>query len=141
MDYKEMIDVRQRMRGMNRHVGVRVVEITEGGAVAELDLTPQTLNPLGNAHGGAIFTLCDSAAGSAAAARGRIAVTLSGSINYLRPGRAGKTLRAVASELKSGRNTAVYTVDVYDTDGTLVSNCTFTMFYTGQTVDEVWAAD
>ena len=141
MDYKEMVGLRQRMRGFNKHVGVRVIEITEGGAVAELDLTPQTLNPLGNAHGGAIFTLCDSAAGSAAASRGRIAVTLSGVINYLRPGIAGKTLRAAATEIKAGRSTAVYNVDVFDPEGTQVSNCTFTMFYTGLSVGEIWAAD
>lgn len=141
MDYKQLVEMRRRMGGFNAHIGVKVVEITEGGAVAELAVTPETQNPLGNAHGGAIFTLCDSAAGSAAASRGRIAVTLSGVINYMRPGKADTLLRAVASECKAGRNTAVYAVDVFDLADKLIANCTFTMFYTGQRVEDVWKID
>ncbi len=141
MDYKELLKLRQRAGGLNKHLGIRVLEISEGTAVAELDLTPETLNPLGNAHGGTLFTLCDVAAGSAAASHGRVAVTLSGVINYLRPGREGHTLRAVASELKAGKNTSVYNVDVHDMDGAMVANCTFTMFYTGLRVEDAWQAD
>ena len=41
-------------------------------AAFEVDLTPELLNPLGMAHGGTIFTLCDIAAGSAAASQGTV---------------------------------------------------------------------
>ncbi|MGE4549351.1 MAG: PaaI family thioesterase [Intestinibacillus sp.] len=141
MDYQELLKLRQRAGGLNKHLGIRVLEISEGAATAELDLTPETLNPLGNAHGGTLFTLCDVAAGSAAASHGRVAVTLSSIINYLRPGKAGETLRATASELKTGKNTSVYNVDVRDTEGALIANCTFTMFYTGLRVEDAWQAD
>lgn len=140
MDCKELLKLRQRSDGLNRYMNIQILDISEGAAVAELDLTPEMLNPLGVAHGGSIFTLCDAAAGSAAASRGRLAVTLSGVINYLRPGKASETLRAEASELKAGKSTSVYSVDVYDTAGTLVSNSTFTMFYTGQRAEDVWGA-
>lgn len=141
MDHTELLKLRQRATGINRYLGIRVLEISDGGAVCELDVTPETLNPLGMAHGGTIFTLCDIAAGSAAASRGNVAVTLTGSINYLKPGVEGERLRAVAAEIKAGKSTAVYTVDVVDGKGARIANSTFTMFYTGRKAEEVWAEE
>lgn len=138
MTIEEILRLRQEAGGLNRLMHMHVVTLDAyGGATVELTLTEDLLNPLGMAHGGTIFTLCDIAAGSAAASHGRVAVTLDSSIHYYRPGRAGKKLTAVAYERKSGRSTAVYMVEVHDEDGTHLADATFTMFYTGQTVEEL----
>ena len=114
-----------------------IEELEDGGATVELDLTPELLNPLGMAHGGTIFTLCDIAAGSAAASQGTVAVTLDSTIHYYRPGRCGKKLTAVAYERKRGRKVSVYMVEVHDDEGKHIADATFTMFYTGATLDDM----
>ena len=117
---------------------MRVITLDkDGGATVELDLTDELLNPLGMAHGGTIFTLCDIAAGSAAASHGLVAVTLDSNIHYYRPGRPGKTLTAVAYERKRGKKTAVYMVEVHDDEHKHIADAVFTMFYTGQTLEDM----
>ncbi len=134
---KQVLEWRQQTDGFNHYVGIRVVGIGDGTSEVEADLTPQMLNPLGMAHGGMIYTLCDAAAGTAAASRGRIAVTLTGSINYLRPGYGGSRLRGHAIEIKSGNQTAVYDVLVDDGTDRQIARATFTMFYTGKTIEDM----
>lgn len=123
--------------GFNELLGLRVRHIRSGYAEIELPANPANLNPLGNAHGGAIYALCDVAAGTAAASYGRAGVTLNASINYLRPGKNGKALIAKTREIKNGRTTAVYGVDVTDEDGTVVADATFTMYYIGDSADSL----
>lgn len=92
MTIEEILKLRQEAGGLNKLMHMHVVTLDkDGGATVELDLTPELLNPLGMAHGGTIFTLCDIAAGSAAASQGTVAVTLDSTIHYYRPGRCGKS--------------------------------------------------
>ena len=137
MTIEEILKLRQEAGGLNKLMHMHVVTLDkDGGATVELDLTPELLNPLGMAHGGTIFTLCDIAAGSAAASQGTVAVTLDSTIHYYRPGRCGKKLTAVAYERKRGRKVSVYMVEVHDDEGKHIADATFTMFYTGATLDD-----
>lgn len=138
MEIAEILKLRQNANGLNKLMNMHVITLDEdGGATVEVELTDELLNPLGMAHGGTIFTLCDIAAGSAAASQGTVAVTLDSSINYYRPGRAGHRLTAVAYERKRGRKTSVFMVEVHDDEGKHIADATFTMFYTGQTLDDM----
>ena len=134
----QILKLRQNANGLNKLMNMHVITLDkDGGATVEVELTDELLNPLGMAHGGTIFTLCDIAAGSAAASQGTVAVTLDSSINYYRPGRAGHRLTAVAYERKRGRKTSVFMVEVHDDEGKHIADATFTMFYTGQTLDDM----
>lgn len=123
---------RQENSGFNERLGMRVRALRPGYAEVELPASPYILNTLGNAHGGAIYALCDTAAGTAAASRGRVGVTLDASIRYLRPGKNGQSLFAKTREIKVGKTTAVYGVVVTDETGTEIADATFTMFYIGE---------
>ena len=123
--------------GFNSHNHIVVTEVGDGTSVVEVKLAPESLNPLGMAHGGLIFTLCDVATGVAARTGGRITVTLDSNIHYYRPGRAGHKLTAVAYERKRGRKTSVYMVEVHDDEGVHIADAVFTMFYTGATLDDM----
>ena len=125
---------RQESGGYNRLHGLRVLTVREGYAEVCLPAGESILNPLGSVHGGAIYTLCDVAAGTAAASRGRVGVTLSSSMSYLRPGHREEGLLAKTQELKNGRTTAVYSVDVYQ-GSRLIANGQFTMYFTGETLE------
>ena len=136
-EIQHILRLRQQAGGLNKLLRMRVITLDEsGGATVEVDLDDDLLNPLGMAHGGTIFTLCDIAAGSAAASHGRVAVTLDSNIHYYRPGRAGTTLTAVAYERKRGKQTAVYMVEVHDGERRHIADATFTMFYTGETLGD-----
>ena len=80
---------------------------------------------------------CNLSCRSAAASHGLVAVTLDSNIHYYRPGRLGKTLTAVAYERKRGKKTAVYMVEVHDDEQKHIADAVFTMFYTGQTLDDM----
>ena len=91
----------------------------------------QILNVHGFVHGGALFSLADTAAGAASFASGRDSVTLNGCIHYMKPGKGGKLI-GVASEISRGRTTGVYEVFIYNDASTLLSRATFTMFFLDQ---------
>jgi len=127
MEQEKLIRYINSFLGFNRHNGITVKEAAPGSSLVEAALTRDSLNPQGAAHGGLIYALADTAAGTACVARGRMAVTQSGSANYLRPG-TGAVLRARATELHYGGKTAVYRVDVTDGQDTPVAVFTFSMF-------------
>ena len=70
---------KQENGGFNELLGMRIRTIRPGYAEVELPADERVLNALGNAHGGAIYALCDTAAGTAAASYGRLGVTLNAS--------------------------------------------------------------
>ena len=49
----------------------------------------------------------------------------------------GKKLTAVAYERKRGSKTAIYIVEVHDEDRRHIADAIFTMFYTGQTLEDM----
>ena len=72
--------------------------------------------------------MADTVAGAASFATGRDSVTLTGTINYIKPGRGGKLI-GIAQEISSGRTTGVYEVFIFNDENVLLSRATFTMFY------------
>ena len=107
---------------------MKVTDAGDGYATVEMKIDEQILNIYGLVHGGAIFSLADTAAGAASFTTGRESVTLNSSINFLRPGTGGK-LRACATKIHAGRTTGVYEVFIYNDLDVLLSRATFTMFF------------
>lgn len=134
MDEQKFVNYINSFLGYNRHNGIRLVEAADGRAVVEVQLSRESLNPQGTAHGGLIFSLADTAAGCACMSRGRVGVTLSGNVNYLRPG-LGTLLRAEATELHYGTKTALYRVTVRDDQGRAVSEQTITYFLSDKKIE------
>ncbi len=107
---------------------MRVTDIRDGYARVEMVIDEKILNMYGLVHGGALFSLADTAAGAASFTTGRDAVTLSASINFIRPGRGGR-LFADASRISAGKTTGVYEVFIFNDEDTLLCSATFTMFF------------
>ena len=59
-------------------------DVEQDRAVYRLDIRPESLNPYGMVHGGALYTMADDAAGSAAHTDGRHYVTQNGSLHFLK---------------------------------------------------------
>ena len=128
MDLKKILDSRNANNPYAALLGIRVEEIGPGTARATLHLEDRLLNPVGVPHGGVYFSLADTACGSAMASHGYYAVTVSTSYEFLRSGRPGDTLTAVASEIKAGRTICVFDVRITNQEGTLLGTGTFTFY-------------
>lgn len=107
------------------HIEIQSVDLN--GSVFQLNIRPESRNNYGMVHGGAIYTLADNAAGSAAHADGRNYVTQDSSFHFLRNQGEG-TIRAVATVRHRGRSTCLISVDVLGEGEKLLATGEFTFF-------------
>lgn len=91
----------------------------------KLEVHPDILNPYGYVHGGILATLSDTVAGVAAASRGGMSVTLSNTLNYLRPA-TGRVIYCTAEPQRVGKTISVFQVNLTNEEGVLVSTGLFT---------------
>ena len=106
--------------GFRHTMGMRIVRAPMPEAIVECEVSPAYANTQGVAHGGLISGLIDTAAGIATKlGAGDVdlpVATVSLTINYHRPGRIGRTLRAVARSI-SGKGTVSCAIEVHDDEG------------------------
>lgn len=107
---------------------LKVIEITHQYAKASMKLDDNITNPHGYAHGGAVYSIADLAAGAACCYNGRSVVTLTGNINYIKPGK-GNYLYAEANITSEGGHTAVVFVTITNEDNLLIATANFTMYF------------
>lgn len=134
MDYNKYIEHFNKNNHFMRYNGMKVVALKEGYAEVEMELGGNSLNVQGTLHGGAMFTLADAAAGSAAKSHGLVNFTIDGSINFIKAVKTGK-VKAIANEIHRGRTTGLYKVEIIDENKNIVACCTFTMFFTGTIIE------
>lgn len=101
--------------------------VRQDRAVFRLEIRPESKNPFGMVHGGALYTLADNAAGVAAHTDGRAYVTQTSSLHFLRNQSAG-TVRAEGRVRHRGRSTCLAEVDITGGDGALLATGEFTFF-------------
>lgn len=105
------------------YLGMKLEELAFGRSVVSMKALPQFNNAFSITHGGAIFSLVDTAFGLAANSYGQLAVALSMSINYISPARPGDRLTAEAQEVSRGTRTANYRITVTNKPGQTVAIC------------------
>lgn len=111
--------------------GIECVEVGPGTTTLRMTVRAPHLNFNGTCHGGAIFTLADSAFGMACNSRGMVTAAIDCHITYQRPTRLGEVLVAMAQEVSRGKSVCVYRVDVIrESDRAKVSSFTGTAFIT-----------
>ncbi len=135
MDYEQLKKVRQAANAFCRSLGLVILEIGPGTSRSMLPVQKTHLNPVGSVHGGCIFTLADTTAGSAASSYGIQVTTLDSTIHFLRPGLDTSCLYAEAVEIKHGKRVSVYSVDVTDDRGELLAHAAFTYASLGRPID------
>jgi len=105
-------------------VGLRLLELEADRAVVEMPFDPNLATAGDVVHGGAISTLIDCAAASAAWAghepRGERWGTIGMSVNFMAAARA-TTLTATAIVSRRGRSICYSKIEVLDGDGTAVA--------------------
>lgn len=72
--------------------GIVLTDVGPGYAKGELIIGPDSINPHGNVHGGALSTLADTVGGCCACSKGGSCVTSGCSIEYLRRPTAARSI-------------------------------------------------
>lgn len=113
---------------------MKVVKLDKGYAEVEMIIEENSLNFIRSLHGGAYYTLADTAAGVASLAYGITSVTLNGSATYIKPVSSGK-VKAIACEVSRSRKISVYDVSIIDENEQLLTRCSFTLYITGKEIE------
>ncbi|EJL43370.1 phenylacetic acid degradation protein PaaD [Brevibacillus agri] len=93
-------------------LGVKLIELGEGTATAEVTVAEHMLNAHGTAHGAIIFSLADFVFAAACNSYGKTSVALSMNIGFLAAAMKGNRLVATATEEKKNNRTAWYRIRV-----------------------------
>lgn len=98
-------------------LGISVEVTGVGEAEARLEVTADMLNGLNVCHGGLIFALADTAFAFACNSYDKVTYAGGANIDFLRPGKVGDRLLAVATERHRDGRSGVYDVTVRNQDG------------------------
>lgn len=126
IDFHKLVQYRNERNPFSVGAGVEIIEIKEGYAKAVLRVDERKVNPIGSVHGGCLFTLADTTAGSAATSHGVWMTTLDADIHFMRPALHQKKIYAEANEIKRGANISLYSVSITDEKGAELVHATFT---------------
>ena len=107
--------------------GIRVTQVEPGYAFGELVVGPNSINPHGNVHGGALATLADTVGGCCACSKGGSCVTAGCSMEYLRPANGAKIF-CEATPKKLGRTLSVVQLVLTNDQNMVVATGTYTFF-------------
>lgn len=109
--------------------GVELVDADQHYAVCRLPIKENHLNAAGAVQGGAIFTLADTAFAMATNNQGKLTVSISSNISYIK-GTKGDTLFATAKMVSSSKRICNYEITVTDNLDELIATMTVTGYLT-----------
>lgn len=104
-----------------KNMGMTIEAVGPGLATLSMLVCKEHLNGHGSCHGGAIFTLADSAFAFACNSHNTITVAQHCSVTFLAPGREGDRLTATAREVTLAGRSGVYDVTVTRNDGVVIA--------------------
>ena len=124
---QQLKELRLRENAFTRHNFFELETVEQDRAVYRLDIRPESLNPYGMVHGGALYTMADDAAGSAVHTDGRHYVTQHGDLHFLKNQDSG-TIRAEGRVRRRGKATCLAQVDITNEAGELLATGQFSYF-------------
>jgi len=122
MTPRAIVDTMLSKDAFSQWLGIQILEVKEGFAKIQMTVRPEMVNGFGIAHGGISFSFADSAFAFASNSRGKHAVSTEVSISHLSAIQVGDRLTAVSSEIKNGRQIAVYSIKISNQDDKLVAH-------------------
>ena len=107
--------------------GIIITHVEPGLVQGELTVGPNSVNPHGTVHGGALATLADTVGGCCACSQGGSCVTATCTLEYLRPA-TGSKIYCEATPKKAGRSLSFIQVVLTNEEHAVVATGTFTFF-------------
>ncbi len=112
-------------------LGVHVDLIAENSVEISCRITESMTNGFLVAHGGIVFSLCDSALAFHSNSWGRKALSIDTSINHLSPIKVGDKITAKTSIIKIGKSLGNFLIEAFNQAGKKVAVMKGMVFYTG----------
>jgi acyl-CoA thioesterase len=97
---------------LSRSLGMKILQIAPGRATVLMPVRADMLNGHGSCHGGALFSLADSAFAFACNTYNAVTLAAGVTIDFLLPARRGDELTAVAQELWRSRRSGLYDIAI-----------------------------
>ncbi len=129
---KEAIFQQVEKEPFGQKFGLKLKQLNEGYSKVEMDFTPDMINMLGIAHGGAVFALIDEAFETASNSHGTVAVALNINITFVSSPSPGSRLIAEAQEVNQTPKTALYDIKVSDDQNNLIACCQALVYRKGK---------
>jgi acyl-CoA thioesterase len=105
----------------SKWLGMSLDAVGPGTATTSFTVEKHHTNGHDICHGGYIFTLADSAFAFACNSYNQLAVAQHNTISFLRPGKLGERLTAVAREVTRAGRSGLYDVTVSDAEGKVIA--------------------
>ena len=96
----------------SQNLGMEILEVKAGQATLAMTVKPHMVNGHGIAHGGFIFLLADSTFAFACNSRNERTVAAQCNISFIKPGKLGDRLVAMAKEISWTGRSGIYDVRV-----------------------------
>lgn len=106
---------------VSQNLGIQIISIEPGNAVAVMTVTGDMLNSHNICHGGVIFTLADSAFALASNTYNQRTVAQHCAVSYISPALLEDRLVAHATERHRNKRSGIYDVTVTRGDGTIIA--------------------
>jgi acyl-CoA thioesterase len=116
----------------SQRMGMEVVEVRPNASTVRMQVTAEMLNGFGVCHGGATFSLADSALAFASNTHGHVTVSIENSMTYPAAIREGDILTATAEQEGSSNRLAFYRVVVKRGDTDVVALFRGTVYKTNK---------
>ena len=116
-------------------LGIECLDGAPGRAVVQMQVGERHLNHNATCHGGAIFSLVDTAFGLASNAYGVAAAGIDVHITYIAAAKLGDVLTATSIEVSRNRKIGVYRIEMTNTENVLIAGFTGTAYITGRPND------
>jgi len=117
-----------------RHLGVELVLVEKGHAVARMEISDEHVNFLGTVHGGAIFSVADVAFSAAANSEGKRSVAIHIAIDYLSAPGDTPYLEADVRETARAGRVGHYAMQVRGASGETVAVCHAWAYHTDKDI-------
>ena len=105
----------------SRALGMELVDVGAGRSTMAMTVTDKMTNGHGMCHGGYIFTLADSAFAFACNSYNQNAVAQHCSVTFIRPGKLGERMTAVAVERSRSGRSGIYDITITGSDGKAIA--------------------
>ena len=109
-------------------MGMKILECRKGYCLSEFAIKQEYLNPLGSVHGGCLFTIADTTAGTASIILGSdsTVTTINGNMQFLNPVLDCNAVFAEANVIKSGKRIVYTDVVIKAGEGRIFAKGSFT---------------
>ncbi len=114
------------------YMGIELLSLDEEHARGRMPFVEKYKNPYGSMHGGSLYAIADTIAGTLANMGGMAVTTVDGSLHFLAPAMDTEYIYCDAKLRKGGAHLITVDVDITDDKGKLLDCGCFTFYKTAQ---------